>query len=331
MKTIVPIVRTAVFAVVFSLTTVAGSAQSVMLENGKIEVGLSLGPSFFLGDLGGQRGIGQPFVKDVNIPLTKLAKGIQLNIYPKEWIGFRLAVNHMVIEGDDAEIDDKGGRERSRLTRNLYFQSSLFEAIGGLEIYPTVPFEGYDGLKGKFRPYGFVGIGAFHFNPKGYYYGSNGSKTLVELQPLHLEGQGFAEYPERENYSLWQMNLPMGFGFKYYVKENMYVGLEILHRKTFTDYVDDVSTDYIDPIYFDQYLTPEQATMARQLHYRTPLYIDPSTGNPPTTRPFIGYQRGDPKDNDAYFTSVLRFGWRINGDNTPNARAKRQMRCPRYF
>ena len=45
----------------------------------------------------------------------------------------------------------------------------------------------------------------------------------------------------------------MGFGFKYYLKENMYVGIEVLHRKLFTDYIDDVSTGYIDPDYF-QYL-----------------------------------------------------------------------------
>ncbi|MBL7749828.1 MAG: hypothetical protein JNN29_00510 [Chitinophagaceae bacterium] len=324
MKTIVPIVRTMAFATVLFLFTQKTQGQAITLQNGKVEVGLGIGPSFFLGDLGGQRGIGQPFIKDINIPLTKLSKGIYLNLYPAEWIGFRVSLNHMMVEGDDAEIDNKGGREISRLRRNLYFKSNITEAYAALELYPTVFLEQYDGLQGKIRPYGLIGIGAFHFNPKGYYIGGNGQKTLVDLKPLRLEGQGMAEYPEKKEYSLTQLEVPMGFGFKYYVKENLYVGLEILHRKTFTDYVDDVSTSYIDPIYFDQYLTPEQATWARQLHYRTPLYE-------PTTRPFIGYQRGDPKENDAFFTTVLRFGWRINGDNTPNSRARRQMRCPKYF
>jgi len=323
MKTFVPM-RTTVFSAVLFFFTLTTSAQSVTLQNGKVEVGLSVGPSFFLGDLGGQQGIGQPFIKDVNIPLTKLSKGIYVNLYPAEWIGFRVSLNHMVVEGDDAEIDNKGGREISRLRRNLYFKSDITEAYLAMELYPTTFFEQTDGLQGKFRPYVVGGIGAFRFNPKGYYYGGNGQKSLVELKPLRLEGQGMAEYPDREEYSLIQMEVPLGFGFKYYLKENFYLGLEVLHRKTFTDYVDDVSTTYIDPIYFDQYLTAEQATMARQLHYRTPLYE-------PTTRPFIGYQRGDPKDNDAFFTSTLRFGWRINGDNSPNARARRMMRCPKYF
>jgi len=324
MKTTVHVLRVLFVSFVLSLSVISVQSQSVAFQDGKIEVGLGFGPGFFLGDLGGNRGIGRPFIKDVNIPLTKLSKGAYLNIYPAEWIGFRLAFNHMVIEGDDSQIDNKGGREISRLRRNLYFQSPVWEAYGALEIYPTVPLEEYDGLQGKFRPYGVAGIGVFRYNPKGYYYGPNGVKELVELKPLRLEGQGMAEYPERKEYSLTQMEVPMGFGFKYYIKENMYVGLEVLHRKTFTDYVDDVSTTYIDPIYFDQYLTPEQATRARQLHYRTPMYE-------PTNRPFIGYQRGDPKDKDAFFSSILRFGWRLNGNNTPNGRARRQLRCPLYF
>ncbi|MBI1343859.1 MAG: hypothetical protein GC171_13080 [Terrimonas sp.] len=325
MKTIVPIVRTAALAFVFAFLSYTTSAQALTLRNGKVEIGLGLGPSFFLGDLGGQRGIGQPFIKDINIPLTKLSKGLYVNLYPAEWIGFRVSANHTVLEGDDAEIDNKGGREVSRLRRNLYFKSSVIEGYAAFEIYPTVPFERYDGLRGKFRPYGVIGAGVFHFNPKGYYYGPNGAKSLVELQPLHLEGQGFPEYPERKNYSLTQLEIPMGFGFKYYIKENMYVGMEVLHRKLFTDYVDDVSTTYIDPIYFDQHLTPEQATMARQLYNRTPL-IQPTYRTDVT-----GLQRGDPKDNDAFFSTVLRFGWRLNGNNTPSGRARMQLRCPKYF
>ena len=85
---------------------------------------------------------------------------------------------------------------------------------------------------------------------------------------MHTEGQGFPQYPDRKDYKLTQMEVPMGFGFKFYVKENMFIGLEILHRKLFTDYVDDVSTNYIDPIYFNKYLSPDNAAMARQLNYR---------------------------------------------------------------
>ncbi len=293
--------------------------------DGKIEVGLNIGPSFFLGDLGGNRGQGKTFVKDVNFPLTKLMKGLYVNFYPAEWVGFRLAVNVGKLEGFDSVIDNKGTDERFRLQRNLGFRSNLAEAYLAAEIYPTVMLEQYDGLLHKIRPYGVAGLGIYHFNPKGEYIEPNGSIKWVELQPLHLEGQGFAEYPDRKEYSLTQMNIIMGGGFKYYIKENMYVGFEIIHRKTFTDYIDDVSKEYINPNLFDQYLTAQQATYAKQLEYREKFR------NPSINRPYINQQRGDPVQNDAYFSGMIRLGWRINGANSPNGRARRQLKCPVFF
>ncbi len=232
----------------------------------------------------------------------------------------------MKLEGNDDEVDLKGGREYSRWRRNQYFQTSIIELYFGIELYPTVMFERYDELKGKFRPYGIAGIGGFRFNPKGYYYpdpNNQSVKQLVELKPLRLEGQGMAEYPNRKEYSLTQLEVPMGFGFKYYIKENMYIGLEVLHRKTFTDYLDDVSTSYVDPVYFQNYLAPADVPVAVQLHNREPFRN--------ISRPYIGRQRGDPKEMDSYFSTILRFGWRLNGDNSPNGRARRQLRCPIFY
>src|SRR4029079_12299790 len=113
--------------------------------------------------------------------------------------------------------------------RNLSFKTQILEGYLAAEIYPTVFFERYDGLQGKLRPYGVVGVGYYHFNPKA----QDVNGQWVALQPLHLEGEGFAEYPDSKNYKLTQMEIPLGVGFKYYIKENMYVGLEVLHRKLF--------------------------------------------------------------------------------------------------
>lgn len=292
-----------------------------------MEIGLGFGPMFFVGDLGGNYGVGRGFVKDVNLPLTKLSKGLYFSTYPAEWIGFRLALNHGLLEGNDAMIVDKGGAERYRKDRNLQFKSSVLEFYGGVEIYPTVMIERYDGLQGKLRPYGFLGVGAFKFNPKGEYYNpANGTTTWVPLQPLHLEGQGMAEYPDRKEYALTSFEIPMGIGAKYYIKDNFYVGMEILHRKTFTDYVDDVSKTYINGTLFDRYLSAAQAEMARQLYYRENFRT-----NSPQQRPLLDEQRGDPSQNDAFFSSVLKFAWRINDWNNPNGRATRQMRCPSFY
>ncbi|MEO7922586.1 MAG: DUF6089 family protein [Chitinophagaceae bacterium] len=319
------LVRLIVLICLFSSISPHSFSQSITAGNGKLEVGLGIGPSFFLGDLGGSPGKGKTFIKDVDLPLTKLMKGIYVNFYPSEWLGLRLAANLGQIQGNDSLTDNKGGHERFRKQRNLQFKSGIAEAYLAFELYPTVFLEQYDGLQGKIRPYGLGGIGVFHFNPKGEYIAPNGDRQWVELKPLKLEGQGMAEYPDRKEYSLTQLEMVMGGGVKYYIKENMYFGFEILHRKTFTDYVDDVSTQYVNPALFNTYLTPEQAVMARQLMYRENLY------NPTVTRPYINKQRGDPKENDAYFSGLLRFGWRLNGDNSPNSRAKKQLKCPVFY
>jgi hypothetical protein len=327
MRTIVPSVRTLVLICFFASFTTHSFSQSITTGNGKIEIGLGVGPLFFLGDLGGNPGVGQStWLKDVSFPLTKLSKGAYVNIYPAEWIGFRLAVNQGKLDGYDSVIKDKGGMEHFRKVRNLQFQSSMLEAYFAAELYPTVFLEKYDGLMGKFRPYGLVGVGIFHFNPKGKYYEDNGTSKWVDLQPLRLEGQGMAEYPDRKEYSLTQIEIPMGVGFKYYIKENMYVGFELLHRQTFTDYVDDVSTTYIDNNLFANYLTPDQAKMANQLYYRE-NYIPYSN----LTRQPQDAQRGDATQNDAFFSSVLRFGWRLNDWNSSNGRALKQLRCPSFY
>jgi hypothetical protein len=321
MRTFVPGVRTLVLICVFIFSTSRSFSQSITTPNGKIEIGLGLGPMFFVGDLGGNYGVGTTFVKDVNLPLTKLSKGLFLNAYPAEFLGFRLALNQSIIEGNDAIIKAKGGEEIFRKQRNLEFRSNIWEIYGAAEFYPTVFFEQYEGLAGKLRPYGVIGVGVFHFNPQARYYSGPNSYDWVNLQPLRLEGQGMAEYPERKQYSLTQLHIPMGFGFKYYLKDNFYIGFEILHRKTFTDYIDNVSKTYIDNNLFAKYLTPAQTKMANQLYYRQ--FFDPN--QPGLTRPPTDPQRGNPKQNDAFFSSILRCGWRLNHGEVS------YMRCPSFY
>lgn len=296
------------------------NAQMIGASNGKYELGVGMGPMFFLGDLGGTAGIGRPFVKDVDFPLTKVSKSIYFSYHPSELIGFRLSVNHGVLAGNDNEAPNKGGAEVDRLQRNLSFKSSVLEGHIVAEIYPTIFLEQFDGLAGKLRPYGVIGFGMMKFNPKAKL-----GNEWVALQPLHLEGQGMTQYPDAKPYSLVQKEVPMGFGVKYYMKENMYVGLEILHRQLFTDYIDDVSSDhYIDPVYFNQYLSAADAAKARQLYYRG-TYTDPTT-RPPAQ---AGYQRGDPTENDAFFSTNIRIGWRLGP--TSDKLTRRQLRCPVFY
>ncbi len=321
MRTKVHAVRIIVLFLSLTIFSSRSFAQSIITGDGKFEVGLGFGPMFFLGDLGGTAGEGKPFVKDIDFPLTKLSKSLYVSYYPSEVFGLRFALNHGVLEGNDAQAPNKGGAEVDRLQRNLSFRTSVLEAYLAAEIYPTVFFEQYDGLEKKLRPYGIIGVGMMKYNPKA----QDIDGQWVELKPLRLEGQGMAEYADRKEYKLIQKEIPMGLGVKYYIKENMYVGIEVLHRQLFTDYIDDVSTGYIDPALFNNYLSAADAARAQRLYYRG-TYVGA------ITRPeeIQTYQRGDPTENDAFFSTILRFGWRLNG-NDPYSRSKRQMRCPVFY
>ncbi|MCX6319049.1 MAG: hypothetical protein NTW29_17360 [Bacteroidetes bacterium] len=317
MRTSINRVRPYVLTCLLALLSFSSRSQSISTANGKFEVGLGLGPMFFLGDLGGSAGVGKTFIKDLDFPLTKLNKGLYLNYYPVEWAGLRIAGNLGYVEGDDAQAPDKGGAETDRKYRGLNFRSKISEVYASLEVYPTYFLEKYDGLKGKLRPYLTAGVGIFHFNPEA----KDIDGSWVKTAPLRLEGQGFPQYPDSKPYKLTQMNVLMGGGIKYYIKESMYIGFEILHRKLFTDYVDDVSHNYyVDPITFDANLPAADAIKARRLYYR-------GTYTFPTTRPYQEFaERGDPKENDAYFSSIIRLGWRLNN----NAETK-HLKCPVFY
>lgn len=233
------------------------------------EAGITMGPSNFLGDLGGNAGRGATFVKDNNFQMTKLTLGAYLSYQPSEWLGARLSLNLGTLQGDDAIIKGKGGLEEARKIRNSNFRSKFKEVLLMAEVYPTVflEYEPSD-LYHKIRPYGLIGVGAFHFNPEGT---DPASGQWVALQPLRTEGQGFTEYPDRKEYKLTQLNIPMGIGVKYFLSDNVNVGFEILHRKTFTDYIDDVSSNYIDPALFYDYLPLAQAQLAERMANKTGL------------------------------------------------------------
>ena len=95
----------------------------------------------------------------------------------------------------------------------------------------------------RLSPYVVAGAGVYSFDPQAKLNGQ-----WYSLQPLHLEGQGFAEYPDRKTYQLTQLNLIGGLGLKYEINSLFNARLEFAHRFLFTDYLDDASEiDYIDP------------------------------------------------------------------------------------
>ena len=301
-------------------------SQSLLFgnENFKVETGVNFGPSFFLGDLGGNRGKGTNFLKDLNLGLTKMMKGVFFTVYPNKWLGFRLAVDYTYLEGRDDIIKTNGIDELWRKQRNLDFKTNIWEAYGCIEVFPTMFFNRKTEFEPRLRPYGLVGLGIFHFNPQGSITNSNGSKSWYYLQPLRTEGEGMPEYPKSKPYKLTQMNIPIGGGIKYYLSERLNFSMEILYRKTFTDYIDDVSKTYIDPKNFTKYLSSQQAAIAIKISDKFLPIIFPGM-----TRYPAGTQRGDSKDGDTYFSAIAKIGIRL-GPLQGNIQT-RQTRCPSVY
>ena len=302
------------------------NSQSLLFGKGdiKIETGINLGPSFFLGDLGGNRGKGTTFLKDLNLQLTKMMKGAFFTIYPFRWLGLRAAVDYTYLEGRDDIINTTGIDELWRKQRNLDFRTDVWEAYGCLELYPSEFFYGGEENETRLRPYGLIGLGVFHFNPQGSLTDANGNKSWYYLQPLRTEGEGTSEYPNSKPYKLTQLNIPVGGGVKYYFSERLNFSVEVLYRKTFTDYIDDVSKNYIDPRYFSKYLSAQNAAIATKISDKfLPIIYPGMTRYPP------GTQRGDKKNADTYFSTIAKFGIRLGP--IKGTMQKKQRSCPRFY
>ena len=264
------------------------------------EIGASVGVMNSLTDLGGKKGIGKKFIKDLRWKTAKPSYGIYLTATYNDVIGFRLEGTFGQVIGYDSILKKVAASTYGRYERNLSFKSKISELQLGFEIHPLF-FKDYmdaDIDPPRLSPYVIVGAGIYSFDPQAQLNGQ-----WYSLQPLHLEGQGFAEYPDRKTYQLTQINITAGGGIKYEINSIFNARLEFVHRFLFTDYLDDVSNyDYVDPTLFYKYLTPNKAAIAQQLYNRT------NELKPGDLTYFNNIQRGDPKNKDSYFTIQLKVG-----------------------
>lgn len=189
--------------------------------------------------------------------------------------------------------------------RNLNFTSSLSEVHVAAEYYLR------DMSEYAVSPYLFAGVAAYHFNP----YTNDTSGTKYFLQPLSTEGQGF--YQERQPYKLTQFAIPFGGGIKLALGENIRVGIEFGMRKLFTDYLDDVSTTYVDP----NLLLANRSPKTLELAYR---------GNElKNGLPYMpGENRGNAKFKDWYYFTGITTSVRLGNGNGSGMKLRSKFGCP---
>lgn len=262
------------------------------------EIGGSIGIMNCLTDLGGKKGIGKKFIKDLNFGNTQFAGSVYINAIYKNAVALRIEGTFGQVKAYDSILSKVKTSTFGRYERNLSFRSNITEFMVAAEIHPLFIFKKYDENTEapRYSPYVTAGIGFFSFNPQ--------AKLLnkwVDLQPLSTEGQGFAEYPNRKPYKLQQISIPVGAGVKYEISPTLNVRAEFVYRILTTDYLDDVSTTYVDANLYSNYFTGTKLTNALLLNDRQ-YELDP------THITVGGDQRGNSKNNDAYFTFNLKVG-----------------------
>ena len=177
--------------------------------------------------------------------------------------------------------------------RNLSFQSNIFE-WNVLAEYNFI-----DLTKRHFSPYIFAGVALYHFDP--YAFDTTGHQ--ISLHPLSTEGEGLSQYPDRKPYDLTQMAIPFGAGIKLRISDGVVIAYEISFRKLFTDYLDDVSSWYVDKTA----LLNARGTKAVEMAYRGG---EIKGGDP--NYPVDGTKRGSPNAKDWYYSSGIRVSIAIN-------------------
>ena len=256
-----------------------------------LEVAASAAAMNCLTDLGIQRKTA--FLPgDLNWKTTRAGLALSGKLIYENKLGCRLQTSWGKVLAYDSAPQNRI-TAAGRYERRLEFETAILEAVLLAELYPLTLLTGGDHPAFRLSPYLMAGIGYFNFNPVA----RNGT-SQVSLQPLRTEGQGFPEHPDRKPYALNQWNLPFGLGIRYEWSAIVVSGIELLYRKLFTDYLDDVSKHYIDPDLFYKHLPPKQAALASSLANRKRNH---QTGED------AGKIRGNPGNNDAYLSLNLKM------------------------
>lgn len=201
------------------------------------------------------------------------------------------------IYGSDADSDDP-----FQVERNLSFKSDVFELAFGIEL--DVFNYNINNMKYPITPYFFYEIAYFKFNPVGEMNGQD-----YALQNLGTEGQG-TSLSDKNPYKLNQISIPLGIGLKFNLRPRMAISIEYGIRKTFTDYLDDVSGNYVDPDLLGAY----NGSLAAE-------FSDRSLGN--SNLSHVGFNRGNSSNKDWYAFYGLMFTFKPFKENICDMRGWR--------
>lgn len=234
------------------------------------EFGFFAGSGYFIGDL-----------NKSHFSQQDLCLGA---IYKTDFRNERMSLRFQLMYNKLKANDVESGLE-NQVFRNLNFKSVVLEFGPVLEIdfFPFHPGQNHTDEPDFGSPYFLIGINYMRMNPKAKY-----GDTLYALQPLKTEGQ-------TKPYALNQIVIPFGVGVKMNITHHLSLSVEYAMRKTFTDFLDDVSGVYADPSNWDD---PVRIAMSD----KSKAFMINQYG---IDRNNVGFQRGNPYNKDWYAVSGI--------------------------
>lgn len=238
------------------------------------EVGITGGAFYYIGDLNPTK----HYPKD-----TKLAGGLLYRHNMTDRLALRLQGLYGTLQAYDSNSDDS-----LQVLRNLHFRARVFEASGLFEVN-FFKYRSSDKDSRSWTPFIFAGIAYFRANPKALL-----NDTWYDLQPLGTEGQGTTAR-NTEPYKIDHVAIPFGMGLKFNFGR-LDMQLEWGARRTYTDYIDDVSGTYVD----NDVLAVENGPLAAALADRSGPSTLPGFSN-------ADLARGNRNTRDWYHYTGLSF------------------------
>lgn len=277
------------------------NAYSQTDYDGTYELGILPGVNWFFGDVGGKAGNGGPFLKDwaPGNYRTNLSLYAAYNLNDRTAIRLTLAGGQLQAKDATLPPQNSGGR----YIRNLSTRTDIYESSVSLQYTFRKSATYYYDETQVVAPYIASGAGLVYYEPKAIL-----DNSVIKLRPLRTEGQGMTAYPERKQYSTVAFVLPVNMGFAFQLNSNLSIRSEITFRKVFSDYLDDVSTTYIDPAQFSNYLSGNDLSSALRLHDRSGEINNGVNIFKP------GDQRGSPGKKDTWVTFSVGLTYNLSNN-----------------
>lgn len=306
------------------LMTYRGKKSDFGKEKRYLSIGFTVNALNYYGDLAPN-----PGTFSTDISFTRPAIGFQVS----QRLGPRYAVTagfmYGALRGSDFSSADANDTENGqfRYMRNLSFRNRIKElsAVASYDLYEN---QATYLSRRNWTPFVFAGVALYHHNPQALAPAmALDNQPLaeagewVDLHDLGTEGQYADLLASDANYGikpykLIQIAIPIGVGVRFKVHDVVDLSAEVGFRYLFTDYIDDVSQNYVD-------LGTLESELARALSYRSNEVTTPSMVRGPyparngVTYNLIegyGYEyptniRGKEENKDIFMVTTFRLSY----------------------